>query len=374
MNLLYIFFVFCNFLFGCTWLSAQTNFFEIQEVQASSKPIDGFVSTLNVSSIPNTLCDSSILKEEHRISIVFVHIGEELPEYLSIAIEQAILFNKSANIYIIGNKEAIKKSSFFLKSDVCCIFCEDLEKSKSHQIFLASSGLDKESFQGFWKFTSERFFYLEEFMRTYEIESIFHLENDVMLYVDLAELMPIFRRGYPNVIAATFDSDTRCVPGFMYIASIEPLSELVKLMALRAQLGKNDMEMLQEFKDLYYKIYIDHLPIVNPQYAQDYGLKNTLNHIAKSPEMYFQFFEEFESIFDAAAIGQYLGGISPRNGEALVGFINETCFFNPAHFSFIWKKDFENRWVPHLSYKETEYRINNLHVHSKNLREFYSEK
>ncbi len=305
-------------------------------------------------------------------AIVFVHIGIELPDYLSIAVEQARLFNQNTPIYIIGNKSAFQKFRFTFDENVYYVFCEDLTTSDSHQTFIALSNLNKEVFQGFWRFTSERFFYLEEFVREYNLENVFHLENDIMLYVDLIQLMPVFKKSYSNMIAATFDSDTRCVPGFMYISNIHPLAKLVKLMASQASTGKNDMEMFQEFKNQHYQFYIDHLPIINPQYEQDHGLKNALNATAEHPEMYFRFFEDFQSIFDAAAIGQYLGGISPRNGSGPPGFINETCFFNPSYLSFTWKEDFKGRWVPYIIYKNAEYRINNLHIHSKNLDNFYS--
>lgn len=305
-------------------------------------------------------------------SIVFVHIGQTIPDYLLIALQQARLFNKECPIYVIGNKKAFKSCAFEFDNMVQCIPCESLACSQSHRQFIASSRLDKRSFGGFWTFTSERFFYLEELVRERQLTDVFHLENDVMLYVDLARFIPLFHEKYAHMIGATFDSDARCIPGFMYISNQTPLSEFTKEMAALAYAGKNDMEMLQKFKDRYHGVYIAHLPIVMPQYSTDCGLRNTLNQITQQPELFSQNFNEFQSIFDAAAIGQYLGGVSPRNGPAIIGFINESCLFNPSHFAFEWEKDFEGRWIPYCRYNGVKCPINNLHIHCKNLGPFFS--
>ena len=305
-------------------------------------------------------------------SIIFVHIGPKIPDYLSIALQQARLFNKECPIYVIGNEGARKSCPFAFDETVQYISCESLIKSQNHRKFSTSSRLDKQAFEGFWTFTSERFFYLEELVQKYQLTDVFHLENDVMLYVDLTRFLPVFQQKYRHMLGATFDSDARGIPGFVYISDLAPLSQFTQLMADLARAGKNDMEMLQEFKNRYHRVYIEHLPIVIPQYSVDYGLKNDLRQAAKQPDLFSQYFHEFGSVFDAAAIGQYLGGISPRNGPMIPGFINESCFFNPSRFLFGWEKDLEGRWIPYLSYKNVKYPINNLHIHCKNLQPFFS--
>jgi hypothetical protein len=83
-------------------------------------------------------------------------------------------------------------------------------------------------------------------------------------------------------------------------------------------------------------------------------------------------YQEFGSIFDAAAIGQFLGGIDPRNGVSKPGFINESCLFNPGLMTFVWERDAYGRLVPYAIYGSTKARINNLHIHSKKLEGFFS--
>ena len=38
-------------------------------------------------------------------SIVFVHVGGQLPSYLSVAVEQARLFNETCDIYLIADQK-----------------------------------------------------------------------------------------------------------------------------------------------------------------------------------------------------------------------------------------------------------------------------
>lgn len=305
-------------------------------------------------------------------SLVFVHIGPKIPLYVGVAVAQARLFNPDCPIYLVGNKEALHAWKMSQKILPICVACESLTKSKSHRKFAANSAHDSKSFEGFWVSTSERFFYLEEVIRDFQLKDVFHLENDVMLYADLNSLLPVFQAHYRGMIGATFDSDSRCIPGFIYISDEKPISKLGSFMADQAPKGMNDMQIIQEFKRLKQGIYIDHLPIIFPEYVAQIGLKNSLGQTSSRPDPFHRHFDRFQAIFDAAAIGQYLGGISPRNGDPNPGFINETCLFNPMYLNFNWKIDSKGRCVPYASFQGIEYPIINLHIHSKNLHSFYS--
>jgi hypothetical protein len=89
---------------------------------------------------------------------------------------------------------------------------------------------------------------------------------------------------------------------------------------------------------------------------------------------FWKHFDQFGAIFDAAAIGQYLGGVDPRNagGADTAGFINETCIFDPSGYQYRWRTDSQGRRVPCAIDEGREYRVNNLHIHSKDLERFVS--
>jgi hypothetical protein len=81
-------------------------------------------------------------------------------------------------------------------------------------------------------------------------------------------------------------------------------------------------------------------------------------------------YEIFQIIFDAAAIGQYLGGVDPKNCSGdTTGFINETCIIKYNEYQFIWE-EIENIKKPFIIINNIKVPIYNLHIHCKNLKKF----
>ncbi len=305
-------------------------------------------------------------------SIVYVHIGPSLPEYILTTIAQARLFNPECPIYLIANQKALDESAGKSNANqVTFISCESLTPSVVHEKF-HNNKLHDWGGNGFWVYTSERFFYLEEFVSQYNLSDVFHFENDIMLYVNLQELLPIFRKHYGGMIAATFENDDRCVPGFLYISNSLPLNILVQSFPEYIDIGSTDMETLARFKNQYHKVLIDYLPIVVPEYANDYLLcsydeqSKKLSKIPRQPELFSNHFEDFDSVFDAAALGVYLGGMDATfHADSEPGKIDIYCVFNPTYFTIDWQLDRQGRRIPFLTYKDRRVQINNLHITNK---------
>lgn len=313
------------------------------------------------------------LYSDNKYSIIFVHLGDSLPSYLEYSITNARLFNPEAAIYLVANKIALTKKnspSYLMTNKIDNIYCEDLPESNFHNNFIINSPLDNNFREGFWKKASERLFYLEECVKKYDLKNVFHLENDVMLYTNLDEMISTFEL-YPNM-AAVFDNDNRCIPSFIYINNSKALTDMISFISLNAKNGLNDMESIALYKNKFGRNYIDNLPIIMPEYLQEYSLKSTAGHTTLNSFLYCNNINNFKSIFDAAALGQFLGGIDPRNDISVPGFINESCLFNSSYLSYKWELDQLGRRVPYAIFKEKKYRINNLHIHSKKLEQFKS--
>ncbi len=255
--------------------------------------------------------------------------------------------------------------------NITCIACESLNISIDHAQFLKQNSLDTKWKEGFWLYTSERFLYLSDLINQYELKNVFHLENDNMLYVDLSQLLPVFQSHYPG-IAATFDSDDRCIAGFIYIHDSKAMNRLAKYFADQVHENLNDMKLLANFKNKYSEEIIDHLPIIPKEYADSYPLKSARSQMTQYPFKYYLNVDCFGSIFDAAAIGQFLGGIDPMLGCSRPGYINKTCIFNPSLLTIEWILDDQQRRIPYVVYPHSKYRINNLHIHCKKLGLFVS--
>jgi len=203
---------------------------------------------------------------------------------------------------------------------------------------------------GFWRLTSSRFFYIYEFMKKYDITDVIHIENDVLIYYNVNELISYFDKTH---IYIPFDTYNRNIASIVYI----PNTEIFKLILDQYDFAKNDME---NFSLIRKKTgLINNLPIF-------------INNTNLSPEQQFVSCNTnmFPFIFDAAAIGQYLGGIDPiiKEGDTR-GFINETCVIKYNNYN-IWFEEVDNIKKPFISFENKKVPIFNLHIHSKNLIEF----
>lgn len=313
--------------------------------------------------------------EKTEYSIAFVHIGSSIPKYTITAIRQARLFNPSCEIYLVAGEKylrSLNKDCDFSGVNPIFVPIESLTLHRDHIKFRVCSKLDQKYREGFWQYTTERFFFLKALIMDLGLENVFHLENDVMLYTNLRQHLEIFQNAYQG-IAATFDNETRVIPGFLYIPGAKSISKLTKFLAKRSFKGENDMTSLARFRSVEKSKFIDNLPIIFPAYTTKYPLLSLEGDCTEEPNLFYKNFDKFQSIFDAAAIGQYMGGIDPRNGDFRKGFVNRSCLFNPSYLLFEWQLDEMGRKVPFALFEGQKIKINNLHIHSKNLEAFFSE-
>lgn len=320
-----------------------------------SKKLFSIFLTVSLSLIANG--------SNQECNIVFVHLGSSLPEHLSWAIKQARLFN-NCRIFLVANQLSLSKSEHILNSlNIEAVACENLHHTSRHCVFLKTSKLDKSFRGGFWFFASERFFYLDDLIQRYKLRNVIHLESDVMLYSSVSEILPILDKYYKG-LAVTFDNDNRCIPGFVYIRNPKTIAQLTKCMSC---LNKtNDMEAFKVFRNQIGPEIVTTLPIAHEEYI----LKNVL--ISDKPEDYCYLVDEFQSLFDPAHFGQFLGGMDPRNGDDSKSYVNPHSVINASSFTYTWEKDSKGRWIPFCEYDGKKLKINNLHIHSKRLSDFYS--
>lgn len=296
-------------------------------------------------------------EENPSYSIALVHIGPSLPDYAIDALRQARLFNPKAHLILLADPAATEFHSADLALlNVALIPLNSFSPTEEHQEFLKK----KSSAQFFWRVTTERFFYLEEWMRENHQTDVFHLETDNLLYADLATLLPIFKKHYSG-IAATFLHKDLGIAGLVYFSSPTAIKHFTKFIAKRA-LGRCDMELLALFQQEESKEAIDHLPVILPSYANAHPLKSISGYRPKTPQSYSNHFSEFQSIFDALPLGLYLGS----------GHIEQHALFDPRLITFDWELDEEGRKIPFAQFGETRVRINNLHIRCKDLKKFRS--
>lgn len=308
-------------------------------------------------------------------SIVYIHLGRHLPWHLADSIAQVRSFGSEASIFLVAEQRALPNFRAIEEFGVTAVALEDLGVSEHWDRFRRTSRLDRKFREAFWTLTTERFFALERTMRALDLRNVIHIENDVMIYFDVGDMVACLAPLYPN-LAATFANDATCVPGLVYVAhpdSLVPLLEHINTQVGRRRLRQwNDMLLLGGYRALRGSEFIDTLPIVPPEYSA--ALRTSSGRVPKTPADYSNNFQTLRGVFDAAALGQYLGGTDPRNapGATTVGYVNQECVFDPSRCRLTFERDEKGRRYPALSAGGPFWPVFNLHVHSKLLARFAS--
>ena len=309
------------------------------------------------------------------MSLIYVHIGDSLPEYIYHSIYQSLLINKGTNmiIYVILDDTYIPLfkqtiSEFNLSIDrIICISTKSLDSESIHRYMNLIETKFKDCFysqfrNGFWISTTLRFFYIHSLIKKLNLNNVFHIENDVMIYSSIETILYEVIKN--KEIYLVKDSPNRVIPSIIYFPNEEKTTKLIEYIIDyigKTSEFKNDMDILGSYQDC------DFFPLTNKEY-----------------------------IFDGAAYGQYLGGIDHRNlqiynkansNEKLlieynnpsVSFINETSFVKPNDYLFIKKKVVtDHHTIPLNIYicrengKVNLSQVANLHIHSKQLYQFSS--
>ena len=280
------------------------------------------------------------------MNIVLVCVGN-FQEYIIVNIKQLLRLGHQ-NIYVLTNTDLLMHfAEYNLETRVKIINVDTLNDTFR---YYEKTSLDKDFRGGFWALTSMRFFYIYEFMQQYNVEDVIHLENDVLVYYNCTE---ITKRVDRQFVYMPFDRFTRNIASIMYI----PSAIVFKRVLYNYDYNLNDMENFSRIRSK------DNIIRNFPIYPSNNSLNSEIKFVSEN-------FDSFGFVFDAAAIGQYLGGIDPRNhpGDTR-GFVNETCVIKYNKFKFIWG-NFNGIKKPFIIINDIKFPIFNLHIHHKNLQDF----
>ena len=277
------------------------------------------------------------------MKVLLVSVGV-LQEYILDNIKNLLLHDNTDITVITDNK------FFHNFTPYPTITLIDVNELHSTQIekYTKCSSLNREWREGFWYNTSLRMFYVHSYMKKYNIEHIIHLENDVMVYENLDDIFSKLQDS--DKIYCTFDHDHRAILGFIYIPSYKQLEAILD----NYDYTKNDMENFGNLSETD----VETFPIINA------GPKSKFN----------KHFNKFNAIFDAAAIGQYLGGVDKLNDpNDTRGFVNESCVVKYNQHKFYWIQNAKALWCPYVKINNEFIKIINMHIHCKMLNRFMSD-
>jgi len=280
------------------------------------------------------------------MNVVLVSIGC-FQEYILTNIKQLIRLGHK-KIYVITNNDFFGSFSEY-ENDITLIDASLLNDTYE---YCQKTDMNKNFRNAFWVHTSSRFFYIYAFMETYGIVDVIHLENDVPIYYHCDTLIPLLNKKYVYV---PLDCYNRVIASIVYI----PEACILKNILTHYEYNINDME---NFAKIMKKI---------PECFETFPIAPLDCNDSEEQQVVSKKFNNFNMIFDAAAIGQFLGGVDPRNipGDT-TGFINETCVIKYDRYGFDWNIDNGIRKPFLIDYNGDKIPIFNLHILCKRLENF----
>jgi hypothetical protein len=312
--------------------------------------------------IDNFKINNNDNNNDNNNNLILIHLGNSFPFYIFDCIHQFRIFNNDINLYLLVEEENYNLLqdlyiSYIISYNIRIVNINKLNKTQKHINFNKESNLDKNFRNGFWHYAAERFFVLEDFVTDNNIENIFHIEYDNLIYYDINKILNIIRKHYKDS-AGIFDNDTQCIASFIYFKNVRSLDSLTNYIYLNQKNHSNEMNLLSSYRKDNINM-IEHLPILTEKY-----LFNEIDLIYSNKQEYFNL------VFDGRAIGQYVGGVDPKNDSSdTEGFINTDVIFNVSKLNFMWK-NVDNLLIPYAC----DVPVVNLHIHCKNLLKWSSDR
>lgn len=292
--------------------------------------------------------------------LILCHIGIGIPNYTQYCLRQIRAFNPETEIFFLTNKENFT-DKIFNEYSVKSINIDDYYHPKIKD-FENSFNYSKNDF---WTVTATRLFYIQKFIEIERLINVYHFENDILLYYNLQDYHNIFVETYENIAITTGGPDKN-MTGFMFIKNHNSLElmldffiDRLNTFGISGLIKKYGMDMVNEMTLM--KAYdfetddskMKNLPILPfGEHSKDY--------------------DKFHSLFDPATWGQFVGGTRNLGPGAKPEdhYIGQLLIKNPD-WKVIWK-NMEGKRIPYFKYNENEIKINNLHIHSKNLHLYVS--
>jgi hypothetical protein len=291
------------------------------------------------------------------MNIILSFIGT-LPNYIIDCIKQIRIFTKD-NIFLIYNDynspflEKIIEFNIKLYKyeDVFDSTFDDAMKKNSHNFWKVSWAKGREDL--FIK-SLERFYLANNLIKSLNLNNNIFLEIDNLIYDDPNKWLSNLKNYNLAIMAHSSD---HCASGIMYIKDKNSLEDLLKyFIEYILQAKHNDCPNEMKALFCYYKKNPDKihfLPIL---------FNDTINNVSK---ITYENYDLYNSVFDGAAYGIYLGGEDPihNNGQIIYNKSFDHYLVKCKNYKIEFKDDKKpyiydfnkNKWVL----------INNLHIHSK---------
>lgn len=290
-------------------------------------------------------------------TVYFIYTSNRLPKYAIASIKLAKKMS-GMKIHLIGN---FKFKNQITKLKINFTSIENFYDPKRFEDALKNTRIDKNFRDGFWVKTLERLFILEQFMIKKKIKSIFHSEIDQLLF-RTDKLVEAICKTKKKGLFVPFHNKKNAIASVLFV------NELSALKSLNQEAGSgtnylNEMQLIAKWsKKNPKKIFA--LPTLATE------IKRRANILPKNLRSLSS--KEIDGIVDAAQLGQWVGGIDPKNVSIFntlrTKFVDKPkkwllSYSDLKKMKFKQIHDDNNKLF--LKFKKRNYQVYNLHLHSK---------
>ena len=289
--------------------------------------------------------------------VFFVYIGDRLPDYAQASLELSRIYS-GQEPHLIASASSL---GGIRKRHVLSTALEDFYDDSSFKRIRSQVTSSHNFRDEFWLRTFERFFVLEQFMTTSGLTSLFHAELDQLLFRTDTLVENLEKLNSPG-LRLPFHQEASALASVMHIRGWHSLSQLLNF-AGETEPFMNEMELLARWArsnpDEFFalptlasvmvtKSPMDLLPVQTLSLSQTGGL------------------------VDAAQLGQWIGGIDPRNHPLREGPKNHfvdapssLLLSRQQLHSITFSLDKDSGRLSAQTQEGESFPIYNLHLHSK---------
>jgi hypothetical protein len=263
------------------------------------------------------------------IPIVFIFIGNKIPDYAYYSLRMNRQYSNVDEIFFVSNCFPNRNVDGITFIDFSRFY-----KSKFENYF---EGNKNSWWSGFWNKTIERFFVLEAFMMAFDFDKILHVELDNICF-DINNFNNVISKSKEGLYYPTYIGRTSAA-SLLFVNGLYSLSDFNQFILKHKNM--NDMELLYSYKN-YNSSNVHNLPTS----------ANDTNHIKFG-------------ITDLNSLGQYFFGRDKR----ILNTYNKNLFISDLE---VYESLLAEMYICGIEGKSlfifsdnNKIKINNFHVHSK---------
>jgi hypothetical protein len=288
--------------------------------------------------------------------IIFIFIGSTLPKYAVASLELAQRFS-GLKPRLIANHHLRN----MLRDDSCFTAIEDFYDPENFFDASRRISMDHNFRNGFWLKSLERFFVLEQYMENRNLSSALHAELDQLLFdvETLSEHLAVINR---LGLFFPFHTNNSAVASIFFCNQRLELTNFIEFCRSTAT-APHEMRLLASWANNPGS-KVHRLPTLASElhWTDSEVKKFSISQVSSA---------EVGGIVDAAQLGQWIGGIDPRNVGVLqrprTRYIDKPqpmLLGEPrlAETKFLLSENDNSLWCEST---EQQFQLYNLHLHSK---------